>query len=117
MMEMGSGHEIPGEAGRGARFETSSVVFEMGDDHFQDLWGEPRGLSIRPSTRSIDNLKCECIVDCGFGPLPDGELFYYDMSTTEHGNQGNRGGGGVIPCSGGVVAVIRTFRRGLVVML
>jgi len=89
MMEMGSGHDIPGEAGCGARFETSGAAHEVGDDHFQNLRGESMGLSIHRGTCSVGNPKCECTVGCGFGPLPDGELSSYDVSTLEHGNQEN----------------------------
>ena len=92
-MEVGSGYDIPGKAGRSARFETRSVVYEVGDDHLQDLWRESMGLSIHCGTCGVDNPKRERIVDCGFGPFPDDELPYYDVSTTGYGDQVNWGRG------------------------
>jgi len=88
-MKMGSGYDIPGKAGRRARFETRSVVYEVGDDHLQDLWRESMGLSIHSGTCGVDNPKRERIVDCGFGPFPDDEIPYYDVLTTEYGDQVN----------------------------
>jgi len=83
-MEMRSGNDVPGKAGSGAGFETCSVVDEV-DDHFPDLQGKPMSPSIHRGTRGICNPMCEYIIDCGFGPAPDGELSCYDVSTTKHG--------------------------------
>jgi len=40
VMEMRNGDNVPGVTGQGARKEAALVVDEMGDDHFEDLYGE-----------------------------------------------------------------------------
>ena len=40
-MKMRNGSAVPGTRGEGARPETSGVVDEVGDDHINDLLGDP----------------------------------------------------------------------------
>ena len=40
MVEVRSCDVVPGGTGRGASFESRSVVCEVDDDHFYDLWRE-----------------------------------------------------------------------------
>ena len=87
-MEVGSGHAVPGEAGRGTRFETWGVIYEVGDDHFQNFHGNSVGLLIhRTRPWSVGH---GCTSGRGFCPAPnngndDSEPDSYDTSTTERG--------------------------------
>ena len=40
-VEMGSGSDVPGVAGQGAHAETAHVMYEIGDNIFDDFQGEP----------------------------------------------------------------------------
>ena len=43
VVEVRNGDDVPGVTGQGAREETVSVVYEMDDDHLNNLVGEPGG--------------------------------------------------------------------------
>jgi ferredoxin len=49
-MEVEGGYVVPGEAGCGACLETWSVVYDVGDDHLQNLSGKSVRLSTQRST-------------------------------------------------------------------
>ena len=41
MVDMRNGGDVPGITGQGTRKEAVRVIEEMGDDHFDDLLGQP----------------------------------------------------------------------------
>ena len=61
---------VPGETSRYASFESRDVVYEVGDDHFRDLWREPTRLTrVRVD---IWILAREYALEFGFGTVPSG---------------------------------------------
>ena len=68
-MEVGSGDDVPEEAGCCARFEAGGIVNEVGDDHFQELVRKSLRLANR-NTCPIRDTECKCVIDCG--PEPNG---------------------------------------------
>ena len=85
MVEVRNRDVVPGETGRYASFESRDVVYEVGDDHFRDLWREPTRLTrVRVD---IWILAREYALEFGFGTVPSGigkALDTYDRSITEH---------------------------------
>lgn len=88
MVEVRSGHVAPGEAGCGTRFETRSVAYKVGDDHFKNLRGE-----LTHHIRAWSTGR-EQIANYGFCPGPDdadNKVDPYDASTTERGPTTKKG--------------------------
>ena len=69
MVKVRSREVVPGEAGRGASFESRRVVYQVGDDHLNDLWKEPMWLGgVRGGIRLP---VFEYVFEFGFGTVPD----------------------------------------------
>ena len=92
MVEVGSGYDIPGEAGRYTCFETRGIVDEVGNNHFKKFVGKSVHLSFHRWNSASQKPECGCAIDCG--PVPNdagNDLGSYDMLTIEHKNQGDQG--------------------------
>ena len=112
-MEVGNGYHIPGEASGCGCFETQGIAYEVGDDHFQKLRGNSMRLSVHHDPCVIQDPKCGCVIDCGFGPMPNdagGEVNSYDTLIVECENRGSDR----YLVEVGVWGSLEVFRRGLV---